>query len=130
MIRDRIVVGIRNAPLSEKLQLDSALTLEKAVIQVRQSEAIKQQQPLLRGGSAKQDTPIGQFKRQREVDSHIRAGADRTVGPPPRNSLATAHHAPDVAKSLPMIVSIALLRKLHAGNVIRRDTSRQCAGLQ
>ena len=35
MIRDRIVVGIRNAPLSEKLQLDSELTLEKAVTQVR-----------------------------------------------------------------------------------------------
>ena len=59
MIRERIVVGIRNAPLSEKLQLDSELTLEKAVTQVWQSEAIKQQQPLLRGGSAKHGTPVG-----------------------------------------------------------------------
>ena len=30
MIRDRIVVGIRNAQLAEKLQLDSDLTLETA----------------------------------------------------------------------------------------------------
>ena len=41
MIRDRIVVGIRNSRLAEKLQLDPDLTLEKAVTQVRQSEAIK-----------------------------------------------------------------------------------------
>ena len=60
MIRDRIVVGIRSAQLAEKLQLDSDLTLEKAVIQVRQAEAIKLQQPLLRSGSgAKPDTPVG-----------------------------------------------------------------------
>ena len=31
MIRDRIVVGLRDASLSEKLQLDSKLTLETAV---------------------------------------------------------------------------------------------------
>ena len=30
MIRDRLVVGIRDSLLSEKLQLDPALTLEKA----------------------------------------------------------------------------------------------------
>ena len=60
MIRDRIVVGISNAQLSEKLQLDSELTLEKAIAEVRQSEAIKQQQPLLRGGgSVKHETPVG-----------------------------------------------------------------------
>ena len=47
MFRDRIVVGISNAQLSEKLQLDSKLILEKAVTQVRQSKGIKQQQALL-----------------------------------------------------------------------------------
>ena len=68
MVRDRIVVGIRNAALSEKLQLDPGLTLEKAVTQVRQSEAIKQQQPLLRGGASagKPDTPIGAVQRKRD----------------------------------------------------------------
>ena len=33
MIRDRFVVGLRDANLSEKLQLDSELTLEKAIWQ-------------------------------------------------------------------------------------------------
>ena len=43
MIRDRIVVGIINAKLSEKLQLDAELTLEKAVTQARQAETVRQQ---------------------------------------------------------------------------------------
>ena len=38
MIRDRIVVGLRDAALSEKLQLDSKLTLEKAVTTAWQAE--------------------------------------------------------------------------------------------
>ena len=63
MIRDRIVVGIRNSALSEKLQLDPRLTLDSAISQVRQSEAIKQQQPLLRGG--KPDTPVGAVHKGR-----------------------------------------------------------------
>ena len=56
MIRDRIVVGIRNSKLSEKLQLNAELTLDGAISQVRQTEAVKLQQPLLRG---KPDSPVG-----------------------------------------------------------------------
>ena len=48
LIRDRIVVGIRDVRLSEKLQLDHQLTLEKAITSVRQSELIKEQQKTLR----------------------------------------------------------------------------------
>ena len=50
MIRDRLVVDLRDAKLSEKLQLDSELTLEKAVNQACQSEAVNKQQNILRGG--------------------------------------------------------------------------------
>ena len=49
LIRDRIVVGLRDKKLSEKLQLDSKLTLEKAVTQARQSETVKKQQGILQG---------------------------------------------------------------------------------
>ena len=49
LIRDRIVVGIRDARLSESLQLDADLTLEKAITRVKQSAAVKKQQPVLRG---------------------------------------------------------------------------------
>ena len=62
MIRDRIVVGILDCKLSEKLQLDPDLTLASAVTKVRQAEAVKLQQPLLRG---KPDTPVGVVQRWR-----------------------------------------------------------------
>ena len=41
LIRDRLVVGIRHQGLSESLQMDSELTLAKAVLKIRQHEEIK-----------------------------------------------------------------------------------------
>ena len=47
MIRDRLIVGIRNNSLSEQLQMDAELTLEKAKKAVRQKEAVYGQQSVL-----------------------------------------------------------------------------------
>ena len=47
-MRDRIVVGLRDSELSEKLQLISDLTLEAAVSRARQSESVKTQQKVVR----------------------------------------------------------------------------------
>ena len=52
MIRDRLVVGIRDIALSERLQLDSDLTLDKAKRAVRQREAVQEQQQHLLNGEA------------------------------------------------------------------------------
>lgn len=52
MIRDRIVCGIRDKKVSENLQLDTKLTLEKAVTQSRQAEIIKGQQVILGNDSS------------------------------------------------------------------------------
>ncbi|UYV63268.1 hypothetical protein LAZ67_2003589 [Cordylochernes scorpioides] len=54
LIRDRIVVGVRDKALSERMQLDSELTLEKAVKMVRQQEAVRQQQVDLQRPSTNQ----------------------------------------------------------------------------
>ena len=43
MICDRLVVGIRDRTLSEKLQLDAGLTLESAKKKIRQQEAVRDQ---------------------------------------------------------------------------------------
>ena len=51
MIRDRIVVGIRDEAMSQKLQLDADLTLESAKKLVRQREAVREQQIQLKNGS-------------------------------------------------------------------------------
>ena len=48
MIRDRMVVEIRDWALSEKLQMDYKLTLEKAKMQVRQREAVHEQEQILK----------------------------------------------------------------------------------
>ena len=61
MIRDRIVVGIRDSQLSEKMQMEPDLTLEKAVSLARQSELVKTQQPTVRG-VVQQETAIEAVK--------------------------------------------------------------------
>ncbi|XP_061132648.1 uncharacterized protein K02A2.6-like [Syngnathus typhle] len=48
MVRDRLVVGLRDKRLSELLQLDPELTLEKAVTKAKQSEMVKKQQEMLK----------------------------------------------------------------------------------
>jgi len=48
MVRDWIVVGIHDATLSQKLQMDANLTLEKATKMAHESEAIKKQQRTIR----------------------------------------------------------------------------------
>jgi hypothetical protein len=55
LIRDRIVVGLRNKKLSEKLQLDPTLTLAKATEQARQSEEVKKQQSVIHGQTPRRD---------------------------------------------------------------------------
>ena len=56
MLRDRLVVGIRDKELSEKLQMDADLTLERAKKKIRQKEAVKEQHVQLRDGN--KDNPI------------------------------------------------------------------------
>ena len=56
MIRDRLVVGLCDLSLSEKMQLDQELTLDKAMVMVLQNKAVHKQQPVVRG-MQQQDTP-------------------------------------------------------------------------
>uniref|UniRef100_A0A1X7TU37 Uncharacterized protein n=1 Tax=Amphimedon queenslandica TaxID=400682 RepID=A0A1X7TU37_AMPQE len=44
MIIDRLIVGLRDSMLSERLQLDSRLTVDSAFTAVRRSESVQQQQ--------------------------------------------------------------------------------------
>ena len=52
MIRDRIVVGLRDSSLSEKLQLEADLTLEKALAFAQQGEWVKNQQKVVKADSS------------------------------------------------------------------------------
>ena len=68
MIRDRIVVGLRDKALSEKLQLESDLTLEKAVNQARQKELVRQQQEVLRPQGQQAIGSIDRLKFKNSTD--------------------------------------------------------------
>lgn len=63
MVRDRIVVGIRDRKLSERMQMDPDLTLEKATNLARQSETVKRQQSTIRG---QEDKIVETIRRTRE----------------------------------------------------------------
>ena len=56
LLRDRLVVGIRDQELSKKLQLDPDLTLEKTKKTIRQKEAVKEQHYILQGNDTKDPT--------------------------------------------------------------------------
>lgn len=48
MTRDRLVVGIRDSKLSEKLKLNTQLKLKEAINQARQKECVQKQQAIVR----------------------------------------------------------------------------------
>lgn len=65
LIRDRLVVGLLDTALSEKLQLDSALTLETAVAAARNSEAVKQQHKEMRGTQGQHGAAVDELSSAR-----------------------------------------------------------------
>lgn len=80
MIRDRIVVGIRDHKLSERLQLDPDLTLEKAKTLVRQREAVQEQQSALRGNPRHESTVDYVRRKPQGKREQKRAGSVRRPG--------------------------------------------------
>ena len=56
LIRDRLIVGLRDKRLSEQLQMDPELTLERAVTRVRQSDLVKKQQDMLKSNFKAEST--------------------------------------------------------------------------
>ena len=77
LIRDRIVVGLRDSRLSEKLQLQADLTLESAVTAARQTEQVKKEQASLKGklvGDGKQKQVDAVEKEQSQGKRHGKRG--------------------------------------------------------
>ena len=84
MIHDRLVVGIKDNALSEKLQLDSRLTLESAKTAIRQKYAVHKQQQTLKGVE-NATSPVG------TVDA-IRNKRPNALGNPCRRYTIHAEH--------------------------------------
>ena len=75
IIRDRLVAGLRDAELSERLQLDADLTMETALTKARQSETVHQQQAFLRG--KEDEIPIATVNRGQTDRRQDRQDSDR-----------------------------------------------------
>ncbi|KAM7281966.1 uncharacterized protein ISCGN_002124 [Ixodes scapularis] len=93
LIRDRLIVGLRDSRTSEKLQLDPDLDLQKAITAARQSEVIKKQQAELRPTkekdanvdriAAKNGTAARPAQRGTER-SNVRTRSKKTATPKPK----------------------------------------------
>ena len=113
MIRDRIVVGIRDSALSQRLQLDPNLTLETAKKMVRQWEAVGEQQNLLELRQTSMRFSIN-FQRETSRKSHS------------QNQKTTTNHrsrAHDVARNN-MQGANAQQEMQHAIDAKGRDTTK------
>jgi len=86
LVRDRIVVGLKDKKLSDKLQLDSKLTREKAVTHARQSETVKKQQDIQQGSQPDpHSTNVDQISKKRGKGGKWKDQKDK----PPKNSKLT-----------------------------------------
>ena len=118
MIRDRIVMGIHNKALSERMQYEAGLTLDKAKTMARQKEAIAEQTSQLRGDGSRQSLTVIEQVKQNDVTmppdqiSHYREEAS-LVAP-------TVHAVAD--QSIRKETGVQQ-RMLHATNVIEKVIS-------
>ncbi len=64
MLRDRLVVGIKDKTMSQKLQMMADLTLEKAKKEIRQKEAVCEQQQELQAGVNKPCNNLDEVKQK------------------------------------------------------------------
>ena len=83
LLRDRLVVGIRDSGLSEKMQTDPTLTLEKAKIMIRQKAAVREQRKELEAadttGSTLEGVTRGTYRRR--INSQYQKPGGYTMKP-------------------------------------------------
>ena len=84
MVRDRILVGIRDSALSERLQLDSKLTLEKAKKLVWQKEAVHEHQQFLSNKSSERlGAVVDAMTKGNSKQRSCRGRQNRSLSRPP-----------------------------------------------
>ena len=81
LLRDRLVVGIRDSTVSQKLQMNAKLTLEEAKKEIRQREAVREQSKQLQATDGGCHNSMGEVRRPRPQRS--RGGATFHSRPKP-----------------------------------------------
>ena len=78
MIRDRLIAGLSDAHLSERLQLDPDMTLEKALASARQRESVRAQQRVVRADHDSTSLHALMQQSQHHSSSSLRSGNARS----------------------------------------------------
>ena len=81
MLRDRLVVGIKDIALAEKLQMDAELTLETAKKKIRQREAVQDQRKQLQEGiSTREESSLREVRYRKAPGRGGAGGRSNTTG--------------------------------------------------
>ena len=88
MIRDRLVVGLPDAALSEKLQMDADLSLQTAILSARQRESVKKQQYVVRGDNQPNVDAVRARTQYQGKPGKKKKGPSRYPNPPPKGEAA------------------------------------------
>ena len=83
LICNRLVVGIRDSALSEYLQLESDLTLDKAKKRIRQREVVRIQQEILHKAQTKDNTSLDAVRQSTTVCRRLPATPQASPKPCP-----------------------------------------------
>ena len=83
LICDRLVVGIRDSVLSERLQLESDLTLDKAKKLICQREAVRVQQEIMHKSQTKDSTSLDAVRQSTTVRQKLPATPQAPPKPRP-----------------------------------------------
>ena len=119
MIRDRIVVGLRDANLSRQLQMDADLTLKKAQDQAKQTENIKRQQQDIRNIPINKSIDALDFLRREHKTESRQVQRNRKS---PRATKTMQSHVPDVERNRRIKESSALHETQRAISVLNLGT--------
>ena len=92
MIRDRLVVGICDASLSERMQMESDLTLDRAKKLVRQHEAVHEQQEILNKGSNTESKDLEEERSYRAFGDKKRKPTFKRNKPRPQTPLRSTNN--------------------------------------
>ena len=134
LLRDRLVVGMRDSAFSERLQLDTELTLEKTKKAMRQKEAVKEQNQMLQDGNRSANGSMDTLKAQRQrkgvgmIVVKITVGGH--IGPSLGGRVMRSQSALVVGKRPTTLETGVLPPQLSATNAIRRATFKLSAFLK
>ena len=131
MIRDRIVVGLLDDALSEKLQLDSRLTLETAVTIARQSDEVHKQQTVVRQKVTDLNTDLVDAvcaSKGLDKKKFANQGVDNTAQGVNPQHIKDNRNAQGVVKLPTTADSNVLPKRLSATDVARMAITSLCVG--